>query len=236
MGVRHSGQILSGSALKVLAMVSMLVDHLAMFVWSRLPAFQEVLFTVRSHEITPYMLCRMFGRLAFPIFAFLIVEGFLHTRDRRRYGISLLVFAFLSEIPWNLVWGGSLFFPKQNVMFTLLLGYLGLCALERFKDDARYLWGSLIGLFVIAFFLRADYGFTGYAFILMLYALRRWPPVQAVVGCAMLPMRWVAGLAFIPINLYNGKRGFIQGPVGKYLFYAFYPVHLFLIWLLPLVF
>ena len=229
-------KFLSGSWLKLLAVVSMLVDHLALFIWVKNPDFLQTLFTVGSHAITPYALCRMFGRLAFPIFAFLIVEGFLHTRSRKRYGINLLLFALISEIPWNLVHTGTLLCPRQNVMFTLLLGFLGLCALDRFRDKAGYLWGSLIGLFLVSFVLRADYGYVGYAFILMLYALRNLPPVQALVGCCMLPMRWVAGLAFIPINLYNGKRGFIQGPVGKYLFYAFYPVHLLLIWLIPLVF
>lgn len=229
-------KFLSGSWLKVIAILSMLVDHLAAFLLYKLPAFQQVLFTVRSHPITPYVLCRMAGRIAFPIFAFLIVEGFLHTRSRKRYGINLFVFALISEIPWNLVHTGTLLCPKQNVLFTLFLGFLGLCALERFRDQAKYLWPSLIGLFAVSFFLRADYGYVGYAFILMLYALRNYPVVQALTGCCMLPMRWVAGLAFIPINLYNGKRGFIQGPVGKYLFYVFYPAHLLLIWLLPLVF
>lgn len=72
----------------------------------------------------------------------------------------------------------------------------------------------------------------GYGFILMLYVLRELRPVQAVVGACMLPSRWIAGLAFIPINLYNGRRGFIRGQVGKYLFYSFYPLHLLVIWLL----
>lgn len=100
-------KILSGSWLKVLAVTIMLIDHLDAFVWYRLPAFREVLFPIGHREITLYILLRMLGRLAFPIFAFLIVEGFQHTRSRVRYGRNLLLFAFLSEIPWNLVHSGT---------------------------------------------------------------------------------------------------------------------------------
>ena len=91
---------------------------------------------------------------------------------------------------------------------------------------------SILGLFLVAFFAHADYGYVGYAFILMLYVLRGNPVVRAVVGCAALPSHVIGGMAFVPIALYNGKRGFIQGPVAKYLFYAFYPLHMLVIWFL----
>jgi hypothetical protein len=228
----HNWRFLSGSWLKVLAVVTMLIDHLAAFIWCNNPEFQTVLFTVRSHPVTGLLLCRMVGRLAFPLFAFLLVEGFLHTRNRTRYGLSLFILALLSEIPWNLVHTGTLLCPRQNVMFTLLLGFLGLCALERYKDNTRYMALSILGLFVIAFFGRADYGYVGYAFVLLLYTLRHHEVVRAVVGCAALPSHVIGGMAFVPIAFYNGKRGFIKGPVLKYLFYAFYPLHLLVIWLL----
>ena len=70
------------------------------------------------------------------------------------------------------------------------------------------------------------------AFIVLLYALRRHTVLQAMAGCCMLPMKWRAGLAFIPISMYNGRRGFIRGQLAKYLFYAFYPAHLLIIYLL----
>lgn len=228
----NNWRFLSGSWLKVLAMVTMLIDHLAAFLWFDRPEFQTVLFTLHGHSISWLLLLRMVGRLAFPLFAFLLVEGFLHTRNRRRYGWSLFILALISEIPWNLVRSGTLLYPRQNVIFTLLLGYLGLCALEYFRDNRRYQALSVLGLFVVAFFARADYGYVGYAFILLLYSLRNHEAVRAVVGCAALPSTVIAGMAFVPITLYNGKRGFIKGPVLKYLFYAFYPLHLLVIWLL----
>ena len=181
-------KILSGSWLKVLAVTIMLIDHMDAFVWYRLPAFREVLFPIGHREITLYILLRMLGRLAFPIFA------------------------FLSEIPWNLVHSGTWHYPSQNVFFTLFLGYLGLCAIEHFKDDKINLLWSLLGLLVFSILLRADYGCSGYGFILLLYVLKDNKILQAIIGSCVLGGRWIAGLAFIPINLYNGKRGFIQDP------------------------
>lgn len=224
--------ILSGSWLKVLAMVTMLIDHLAAFYWCADPNFFQPLFTIGHKHITLYFLLRAVGRIAFPIFCFLIVEGFVHTHDRMKYGRNLLLFAFLSEIPWNLVHCGTWHFASQNVMFTLFLGFLGLCAIDYFRTDVRRMAFALIGLLVISVLLRADYGCNGYGFILLLYVLRTSPLLQAVIGCCVLASRWIAGLAFIPINMYNGRRGFIQGPIAKYIFYLFYPVHLFLIYLL----
>ena len=228
----NSFKILSGSALKLLAVVSMLIDHLAVFYWYTVPSLQVAWFTIGHRTFTPLVLMRIFGRLAFPLFAFLIVEGFVHTHDRRRYGINLAVFALLSEIPWNLVHSGTMLYPGQNVFFTLLLGYLGLCAIERFSFSKGFLLGSLLGLLVVSVFLRADYGCSGYAFILLLYVLRDNKILQAIIGSCFLGSRWIAGLAFIPINMYNGKRGFVTGPVWKYAFYLFYPLHLLVIWLL----
>lgn len=224
-------KILSGSALKLLAIVSMLVDHLAAFLWYDEPWCTDAWFSIGHREMSAYALMRMFGRIAFPLFAFLIVEGFQHTRNRKRYGIQLLIFALISELPWNLVHGGQFFYRGQNVLFTLLLGYLGLCALERFRDDKKKLLASMLGLLVVSIVLRADYGCSGYGFILLLYVLRNQQLVRAIIGCCVLGSRWVAGTAFIPIALYNGKRGFVRGPVGKYFFYLFYPLHLLIIYL-----
>ena len=229
----ESLQILSGSWLKVIAILSMLVDHLALFYWRFNPEFIQPLFMIGNKGVNLYFLCRFIGRIAFPIFAFLVVEGFLHTRNRKRYGMNLLIFALLSEIPWNLVHTGHFFYLGQNVIFTLLMGYLGLCAIERFSGKKGKLAASLIGLLLLSIIFQSDYGCFGYSFILLLYVLRSKRLLQAVIGSCMLGT-WVAGFAFIPINMYNGKRGFIKGPVGKYLFYLFYPTHILLIYYLRL--
>lgn len=223
---------LSGSGLKLLAVLSMLTDHLAAFYLYNMPAMQDAWFSIGHRAITPYLLMRLVGRVAFPIFAFLLVEGFVHTHDRRRYGTNLFVFALLSEIPWNLVHSGTWSFPSQNVFFTLLLGYLGLCALEHFEGVPKKQTLSLLGLLVVSVLLRADYGCSGYGFILLLYVLRQQKLLQAVIGSCMLGSRWQAGLAFIPISMYNGERGFVKGTFAKYAFYIFYPLHLLVIYCL----
>lgn len=224
-------RILSGSALKLIAVITMAIDHTASHLLRHQEFFTEPLLTYHDHSLTWYFILRSVGRLAFPIFAFLIVEGFIHTRSHRRYGWNLFVCALISEIPWALTHHG-LHLMGHNVIFTLLWGYLGLCVVERNRNNWHKSGVILMTMLAVAFLFRADYGGSGFAFIVMLYALRRHHALQALVGCCMLPMKWVTGLAFIPINMYNGRRGFIQGPVGKYLFYAFYPVHLFVIWII----
>ena len=228
-------RVLSGSWLKVIAMVSMAIDHLSAYLFRFDPDFTVALFTVGNKQVSWYFLMRCIGRLAFPLFAFLLVEGFLHTHDRWKYGRNLLVFALLSEIPYDLVRRGSLFAGGQNVFFTLFLGFLALYAVERWesgKCSPGRLAVILISLIGIGILFHTDYGSTGVGFILLLYVLRHNRILQAAIGCCYLPMRLIAGLAFIPINLYNFQRGFIQAPIGKYLFYVFYPLHLLVIYLL----
>jgi hypothetical protein len=239
-------QVLSGSWLKVIAMVSMVIDHSAYFILRYVDTFTTTLFIVGHRHVTWFYLMRCVGRLAFPLFCFLIVEGFLHTHDRKKYGRNLFVFALLSEIPFDLARCGHLSWAGQNVFFTLFLGFLALCAISRWEkgemwnvkygmwNENRLLALRLLGLIAAGILMHTDYGTSGVSFIILLYVLRRNRIFQAAIGCIMLPMRWIAGLAFIPINMYNGQRGFIQGPWAKYLFYAFYPLHLLVIYFIKI--
>lgn len=221
---------MNGSVLKLIACLAMLLDHIAAFMPGDFMNMKEILFTIGDKAITLRMLLHYIGRVAFPLFAFLITEGFVHTRDKKRYGINLMIFALISEIPWNLVHNGELLYYRQNVFFTLLLGYLGLCVIERFKDDKKRSGILLICLLVISILLRADYGCFGYGFILMLYLLRSRKLLMSIVGACVLPSRWIGGMAFIPVMLYNGERGFAKKKWIKYSFYAFYPLHLIIIY------
>ena len=224
-------QILSGSALKLIAVITMLIDHIAAFG----PLVKEpvFLFSCFGHEFTLYFFMRFIGRAAFPIYCFLLTEGFLHTRSRKKYAMNLLLFALLSEIPWDLIHFGKLFsLRSQSVYVTLFLGYLGLCALERFRDQWFRLLLSLGILFYCSILFHSDYGYAGFALILMLYLLRDRVIEKAVIGCGFLHCSYRAPIGFIPILLYNGKRGFIQGHCLKYVFYAFYPVHLLILYFL----
>lgn len=223
-------KVLSGSVLKLIALVTMLIDHIAAVFLQNSPI---LLFTIFGHKVLLYSFLRGVGRIAFPIYVFLIVEGYLHTRSRVRYGASLALFALLSEIPWNLEHTGRIFFiSSQNVYFTLFLGYLAICMIERYQEKPLFQGTWLLGLLVLSIILRADYGIRGYCFILFMYCLREHELLRAIIGCGFLSSTWKAGLAFIPITLYNGERGFIRGKVLKYAFYLVYPVHLFVLYLL----
>ena len=224
--------ILNGSVLKLIAVITMLIDHIAASLMVRNPI---PLFTLFGKQITLYFVMRLIGRLAFPIYAFLIAEGFLHTRSRIRYGVSLLAFALLSEIPWDLNHFGVLWYAKsQNVFFTLFLGYVAIWLYEGLKEKRALQVCSVLAVLVSSLLLHADYGITGVCFILLMHALREHELLRAAIGVGVLSSKWKAGLAFIPLALYNGKRGFIKGPVWKYAFYVFYPAHLLILYFIKL--
>ena len=224
--------VLSGSALKVLAITAMIIDHTGLFL---VPSGKYVLMHFAGRTLTLYGLMRLIGRIAFPIFAFLLVEGFVHTHDRKKYGFRLFLFALLSEIPWNLAMSGNWLYQRQNVFFTLLLGYLGLWIMQRIRqtEDCREQIRdgcALIGLAAFSVVFHADYGISGFGFVLMMGLLRREPLFRGVLSCCMLPGRWRAGLSAIPISLYNGQRGFIHGKVMKIACYAIYPVQFLILY------
>ena len=220
-------KILSGSALKCFALITMIIDHIASVLLRNRPV---ILMQTGLGTLTLYAVMRKIGRLAFPIYCFLLVEGFLHTRDRKKYGRNLLLFALISEIPWNLEHTGTVFYATQNVFFTLFLGFVGLCCMESFRDRPRVQLGSLLLLVLAALGMKADYGVGGFGLILLLYVLRDRKILQAVLGTCFESGGWAAGLAFIPINLYNGERGFIHGRILKYAFYAAYPLHILILY------
>lgn len=226
-------KILSGSVLKTIAVVTMLIDHCASVLLRDTSIGLMVVVSILGRELTVYTVMRCIGRLAFPIYSFLLVEGFLHTRNRKKYGLNLLVFAFLSEIPWNLEHSGTWHCMSQNVFFTLFLGYLGLIVLEKYPNQRNNQAFGLLLLMCLSIVLKADYGCSGYGVILLFYVLRMNRLLQAVIGACLMPSRYIAGLAFAPISLYNGKRGYIKGKV-KYVFYAIYPVHMLILYYLKL--
>ena len=111
---------LSAAALHIIAMALMLMDHL----WATLLPAQD------------WLTCA--GRVAFPIFAFMAVEGYFHTHDLKKYTLRLLLFALLSEIPFDLMYGGTWFYPvHQNVIWTLLIGLLGIRAMEAVREKGK---------------------------------------------------------------------------------------------------
>ncbi len=225
----------SGSVLKLIAMLTMLIDHVTLFCLAEHADILKPLFTVGTTQVSIYYLLRSVGRVTFPLYCFLLTEGFIHTANRRRYGINLLVFAVISELPWNFVHTGTWMYDTQNVFFTLFFGYCALCMIELMNKRPAVCSVGILLLFVVAYFFNADYGYIGVAVIVAMYVLRSQCVVRAVMCTCLFSARWRAGLAFVPIAMYNGKRGFIKGNLGKYICYAFYPLHLLILGLLRVI-
>lgn len=231
---KYRNGIFSGSALKVFAMFIMFIDHAGILLIAPWPEAWTPWFTYSvGSQIYYYCLYRLFrdiGRLAFPIFGFLLLEGFLHTSSKPRYARNLFLFALLSEIPFNLMLGGQWLYPQgQNIFFTLLIAFLCMWGLETFDGKPILQLLCILAALAAAYWGQVDYGINGIVFLLILYLFRYQPVYQTVFGCLSLYFEWIACLAFIPIRLYNGKRGFIHGKYLKYLFYAFYPLHILLL-------
>lgn len=227
-------KILSGSTLKVIALICMIVDHTTKTAVSVWPWMRCVLFTVGSVKITPAFIgASVVGRIAFPLFVFLCVEGIKHTRDIRKYMSGMLLFAVLSIVPFNLMRGVPWYdIHKMNVLFTFFLGIFGIHSLKSWSG-ARAAVGVLFSL-AVAYILNCDYGFAGVALIILMYLLDR-PGYQCISVLAVLGRSKTticSVLASVPILLYNGERGFIRGRVWKYAFYALYPLHMLFLWLL----
>lgn len=225
-------KILSGSMLKIIAVIAMLIDHTGLIIFSQMSFMQQPLLTIGSMVITGYFIARKIGRLAFPIFCYLITEGFLHTKNKIRYGASLLIFALLSEIPFDLMISGRIFYlGKQNIYFTLFLGFLCMYILEKCKKQT-YLFAVLFIVLLGARILNVDYGVAGVVLILLLFAMKNCPALGTILAYPLLSGGLAAFAAFVPINMYNGKRGFIKAPALKYCFYLFYPLHIIILLLI----
>lgn len=213
---------LSGSALKVIAMISMVIDHIALY--------------LMEHGTVLYETMRCIGRIAFPVFTFLIAEGFIHTRSRYRYFFTLLGFAVISEIPWYLLNGAD---GTHNVMFTLALGVATLMVLENLLQRSMvlgFLW--TLGMAGLASWLGVDYEWRGILIIVIFYLFNghthSFPYSRGVQFFCIFTLMMYYGIigavmACMVLYLYNGTRGFVQGNIAKYEFYAFYPVHLLLL-------
>jgi len=218
-------------ALKIIAIVSMLIDHIA----------------VVFPDTFPFWF-RGVGRLAWPIFAYLLADSFRHTKSPDKFLMRLFIFALISEIPYDIAMGNSInFAASTNIFYTLFLGGTAILLYERFK--VKYGWqtsaiiGALFPTAVLAEILTADYGGMGVLFIFSMYAIKHKPLRLAAMGgfalfqfLPLIPahilgidirMEYLLAIPFalatVPlVAMYNGKRG-IQ---AKWLFYWIYPTHL----------
>lgn len=231
---------IDGSVLKLIAIISMTFDHFGCVIMPIFGQNNEVLYTF-------YQMFRYIGRLAFPIYCFLLIEGFKHTSDKFKYFFRLLIFAIISEVPFDLAFYNKLLeFENQNVFFTLSIGIGALIILD-YLDNNLYMefkkvlcilldFMVIIMSFILVNIINSDYESCGIALIISLYILRNNRILQCVYGSFLLfiygifvfKFEVIAGLGFIPVYKYNGERG----KQLKYFFYLYYPVHLFCLFLI----
>lgn len=240
--VTGSGKMdLSAAALHILAMAFMLMDHL----WATLLPAQEWLTCV--------------GRIAFPIFAFMAVEGYFHTHNLKKYLLRMLIFAVISEVPFDLMYGGTWFYPvHQNVIWTLMMGLAGIHLMETVRKKKSIFVYILVSAIVVILggllgtLSMVDYYGIGVltVFIFYFFRGRKW---WCLLG-QMLALYWVnvellGGLMY-PIRLFGMEFELCQqglallallpiwlyrGRQGyhskpfQYFCYAFYPIHMLVI-------
>lgn len=237
-------------ALKMIAIVSMFLDHIGYFIYKGyLSTFNYL------------------GRLAFPIFAYQISEGYTHTKNLQKYFIRLFIFALVSQIPFTLfLYGVHYQIPvtqmlshldlfELNIFFTLFMGLF--CILLYDKSKSKIL--ALISIGIVCYageLLKVDYGYWGILLIFLFYLFKENKVLTTLVFFTMCFLKYFIQpiilnefnmnlnyfnnyavflfigtfLAIIPILLYNGKLGFKT----KRLLYIFYPLHLLLIYLATL--
>lgn len=201
----ESWRKVSGSTLKMVGVITMFIDHLGLAVIGRM---------IRSggqpdylHSV--YSVMRWIGRLAFPIFCFLLVEGFARTRNRAKYLLRLGIFALISEVPYDLAFRATVLeFDHQNVYFTLFLGLLSLCAyvwLERQRLPVLVRWFlCLVGVAVSGAWLTKTFWHPVQKYILI--PLSRLTAFPNAVTEAM--MFWgICVFAVIALFCYRRRRG-----------------------------
>lgn len=207
------------SVLKWIAVLTMVIDHVG-----------AILFPDQ-------IWMRVIGRVAFPIYAYCLAEGFRYTSDYRRYLGRLALFAILSEIPFDLAFYGVPFsFAHQNVFFTLTLGLILLWVLERCREQLLLCAGAFAVLCFLAQALHMDYGAGGllmvFAFYLAQQGTSPWIGWGIFVFINLFGyaggVQWAAILALLPIGLYSGRAG----KKKQRFFYWIYPLHLLLLWII----
>ena len=227
----------SGTALKTIACITMLVDHIgASCIEAGILTPGLDAGTLSQDALSAYplyrldMVLRFTGRLAFPLFCFLLVEGFVHTHNVKGYLGRLVLFGLLSEIPFDLAFFRTPFDPSaQNVYWTLALGVLAMAGLKRFeKENGLPGWQGLVwagGCAALALATNTDYHAIGVLIICTLYLTRADRKRQCLAGAVLFLFELTAPLAFVLVWFYNGQRGACS-PLQKKAFYWFYPVHL----------
>ena len=231
---------LSKDQLKLTAVILMIIDHAGYgLLHNYLSIYHmDILPQTFTKLNNVYEFSRGIGRIAFPIFCFFLVEGFIRTRNVSKYALRLFLFALISEIPFDLCLYRKLIYNEhQNVMFSLFLGIAMLATIKYLLDNGRSMSNALkiistacaiAGFAELAQLLKVDYTYKGMLLIAALYLFRFTRPLQLIAGAAVNAWEAHGPIAFFLLYFYDPDIK----PRLKYFFYAFYPIHLFLIYLI----
>lgn len=256
-------QFLTGNMIKILAISIMFIDHFSKIIlqwfinniWSQRYNLGEITWE-EFQKIDSFVRFDLkgIGTIAFPLFVFLLSEGFIYTKNRKKYFFLLIAFAFVSELPFDLAFFGEysraegtfpFYFKYQNVFFSLALGFLAVWISDTLRNTCyafKHKIALTIGVIVLAAgaatILKTDY--QGYGIILLagFYFCRQQRLYQIVLYIIIYmlftgnqPTIYVL-LAAVIILFYNGKRG---KQWSKYFFYSFYPLHLLVLYILKII-
>lgn len=227
---------MSSFVLKIIACISMFCDHIGDAFIGKLTFLNYI------------------GRLAFPLFCFQIVQGYIHTHDIKKYILRLSLFALISQIPFMLFYHIVFDSFAINVIFTLLFGLFTILIYDKYNKSVGACFCLLLG--IIAQVCQFDYGFFGVFIIFMFYVLRNKKTAMSLVFALAVLIRYSITLlqyglslsylfsngkysmmvystifSIVPILFYNGKKG----KNAKYLFYIFYPVHLLILSVISII-
>ncbi len=229
-------KILNRNHIKLIALVTMLIDHICLILQPTLPYWA-------------YLLLRTIGRISFPLFAYFVSEGFYYTKSKGKYALKLFIFGLISQMPFYL-----------NIMFTFLISILFMWLFDKlFRENnginkSLYVTISILLLFLIemlsAIKITTDYSSYGILITLMFYIFKN-QKIKSLVWFAVLVITNLSlGLLYsktieyelffvafqllaIPLLLiYNGKKGNIN---LKYVFYWFYPLHLIMLYIIKII-
>lgn len=231
---------ISQEGLKLIACATMLIDHIGATL-----VLQHCQHGAGMAWVNAYYLMRVIGRIAFPIYCFLLVEGAYHTRDPKKYALRLFIGMLLSEIPFDLAFSGRIDMESSSVMVTLLLGFLMIEAMKRVKGFWKI--AVILPFFLLAEKLRTDYSGNGIMLIAMLaltkdvkqekllrmagFVILLWFGALIQIGPVTVPVE-LFGLIGVPFMFcYQGKKR-TYSKTAQWAFYLFYPVHLTVLWIL----
>ncbi len=229
---------LSQEGLKLIACITMLIDHFGHAIVPYLPV---------PYMAELYYTCRIIGRIAFPIYCFLLVEGMYYTHNPQKYILRLAVGILLAELPFDILFEGGVSLEAQSVMVTLTLGAVMLWCIQ--KIDQKWLKLLIAVPFaVLAELVKSNYGGWGIAMIAVFALCDRFSLqclgmllVNAMMESAVLPVFGIpvsaqlfAVFAMVPISFYGGEKH-THSKVVQWGFYLFYPVHLLVLWMILLI-